>query len=229
MATCLQFAMSNPTPGLEDEFNRWYATDHIDHVIQLPAILGGQRFKRVDGPWPSGKHDYVAIWEMDDPKRALEELAGARGGDDMPISPAIDMSTVQPPTMWLRASVRNCGRIVTDSHSRKTVVLILVNALEGQSEAFEKAMVSETLAKLADLPGVLAADFLTLAEEQIRGNARKFNYGILIELADDATGLAALKDPLSRLPHANLEKWLGVVFRPLDKRLTKADLEKAAS
>ena len=79
MATCFQFALSNPVPGQEDEFNRWYATDHLVHVVQTPGILAGQRFRRADGPWPSGKHDYLTIWEMDDPAFALAELAKARG------------------------------------------------------------------------------------------------------------------------------------------------------
>jgi hypothetical protein len=227
MATSLQFALSNPTAGMEDEFNRWYGGDHTEHGLRVPGILAAQRFKRQpDGPFPAGKHDYLMIWEMDDPKFALEQLAAARGGDDMPISPAIDMTSVQPPTMWLRASIRNRARIATDTASRKAVVLALVNAGEDESSSFETAMLGGTLAHLADLPGVLAADFLTLAEEQIRGNARKFAYGLLIELADEAAGLASLKEKLGTLPHADQQNWLAPVFRPLGDRITAADITR---
>ena len=76
-----------------------------------------QRFRRVEGPWPSGKHDYLTIWEMDDPAFALAQLAQARGTDTMPISPSVDMSTVQPPTMWRRATVRS-RRAHRDGHER---------------------------------------------------------------------------------------------------------------
>jgi hypothetical protein len=206
---------------MEEEFNRWYGGEHTEHGVATPGILGGQRFRRAPlGPWPSGKHDYMMIWEMDDPKFALEQLAAARGGDKMPISPSIDMTTVQPPTMWLRAGVRNRARIVTDTSSRKTVVLALVNALKDQATAFEKSMLGGTLAEIADLSGVLAAEFFTLADDQIRGSARKFAYGLLVELADEQTALAALGTPLGNLPHCDRDNWIAPVFRPLGARVS---------
>jgi hypothetical protein len=220
MAAGLQFTLSNPMPGMEDEFNRWYGGEHAEHGLKVPGILGGQRFRRIpNGPWPAGKHDYMMIWEMDDPKFALEQLAAAREGDKMPISPSIDMTTVQPPTMWLRAGVRNRARVVTDTSSRKTVVLALVNAVKDQAPAFEKAIMNGTLAGIADLPGVIAAEFFTLADEQIRGSARKFAYGLLIELADEKTAIEALAGPLSDLPHRDRENWMAPVFRPLGDRM----------
>jgi hypothetical protein len=227
MATSLQFALANPTPGMEEEFNRWYSSEHTDHVIRIPGILAGQRFQRAPGPWPSGKHDYVMIWEMDDPKFALEQLGKARGGEDMPLSPSIDMATVQPPTLWIRASVRNRDRVVTDSASRKTIVMGLVNAVKDEAPAFAENMVRGGVADLADLPGVIAADFLTLADEQIRGSARKYAYGLLIELADEKTGLASLTGPLASLPHCDYTNWIATVFRPMNKRITAVEAARA--
>jgi hypothetical protein len=227
MATCLQFALSNPVPGREDEFNRWYDTDHLVHGVLTPGMLAGQRFCRADGPWPAGKHDYLAIWEIDDPALAIAELAAARGSEAMPIGPAIDMATVQPPTMWRRATVRTAARIATDTSERKTVVLMLANAAEGQDAAFEAALVRGGLAELADLPGVLAAELLTLADEQIRGNARKYAYALLLELHDEAAALASLADRVPALPHLDPERWLAAVFRPLGRRLTAADARRA--
>jgi len=224
MATSLQFALANPTPGMEEEFNRWYSGDHTDHVIRIPGILAGQRFQRAKGPWPSGKHDYVMIWEMDDPKFALEQLGKARGGEDMPLSPSIDMATVQPPTMWLRASVRNKARVVTESASRKTIIMGLVNAVKDEAPAFEKSLINGGLAALADAPGVLSADFLTLADEQIRGSARKYAYGLLIELADESTGVASLTGPLAALPHCDYSNWIAAVFRPMNARITAVEV-----
>lgn len=230
MATSLQFALTNPTPGMEEEFNRWYSGPHFSHTLAVPGMLAGQRFRRAEaGPWPAGKHDYLTIWELDDPKFALEQLALVRGGDKMPLSPAVDMTTVQPPTMWLRAGVRSAARIAGDSSSRGAVVLALVNAAEGEGSVFERALLSGALAELADLPGVLAADFLTLADEQIRGSARKYAYGLLVELAAERAGLAALGGPLGRLPHADREKWIAPVFRPLAARTLASGAHRGES
>jgi len=229
MATCFQFALSNPVPGREEEFNRWYGTDHLTHTVLIPGILAGQRFQRVEGPWPSGKHDYLTIWEMDDPAFALAELAKARGTDAMPISPSVDMSTVQPPTMWRRATVRTAARIAADTSERKTLVLMLANAAAGEGAAFEGALLRGGLAELADLAGVVSAELLTLADEQIRGSAKKYAYAVLLELHDEREALASLADRVPALPHLDHERWLAVVFRPIGHRLTTAEARRAGA
>lgn len=229
MATCYQFALSNPVPGQEDEFNRWYGAEHLHHGVLTPGILAGQRFRRAAGPWPSGKHDYLTIWEMDDPAFALAELAKARGSDTMPLSPSVDMSTVQPPTMWRRATVRSGARIATDTSERKTLVLMLANAAAGEGGAFESALLRGGLVDLAGLPGVISAELLTLADEQIRGSAKKYAYAVLLELHDESQALGSLADRVPVLPHLDRERWFAVVFRPIGHRLTTAEAERASA
>jgi len=228
MATCYQFALSNPVPGQEEEFNRWYGTDHLIHGVLTPGILAGQRFQRAGGPWPSGKHDYLTIWEMDDPAYALAQLAKVRETEAMPLSPSVDMTTVQPPTMWRRATVRTAARIATDTSERKTLVLMLANAAASEGAAFEGALLRGGLAELADLPGVVSAELLTLADEQIRGSARKYAYAVLLELHDEGRALASLADRVPALPHLDGERWYAVVFRPIGHRLTTAEARRAS-
>ena len=228
MPNALQLVLSNPTPGMEAEFNTWYAGDHLIHGVETPGILSGQRFRRVDGPWPSGIHDYMMIWELDDPAYTLAELAKIKGTDTMPISPAIDMNTVQPPTMWRRAECRSAARIVADSTSRQAVVFGLYNAADGADDAFGQALLTGGLRALADQPGVISAEYLTLADEQIRGNCRKYPHGLLIELQDEAKGLASLHDALAALPHADPTRWMAIAFRPIGRKTTKADVTRLA-
>jgi hypothetical protein len=227
MTTCVQLALSNPVPGREDEYNRWYDQEHLLHGVLTPGMLAGQRFRRAAGPWPSGRHDYLALYELDDPTRALAALARARGTDAMPISPAIDMTTVQPPILWRRATVYGvAARLARDRHDDATVVLLLAAAANGDDAAFASALLRGGLADLADLPGVARAELLTLAEQQIRGSARKYPCAVLIDLHDDARALAALADRLPALPHLDRERWLATVFRPIGPRLTKEQAER---
>lgn len=223
MANCLQLALSNPVPGREDEFERWYAAEHLVHGVSTPGVLAGQRFRRADGPWPAGRHAYLTIWEIDDPAFALARLAEARGTGAMPISPAIDMTTVQPPTLWRRATVRSAARIAADSSARGTLVVLLANGAADSGDAFATSLLRGGLAELADADGVVAAELLTLADEQIRGSARKYAYAVLLELHDERAALAALASRLPALPHLDGERWLAPVFRPLGPRLTTAD------
>ncbi|HEX7821995.1 MAG TPA: hypothetical protein VF463_15410 [Sphingobium sp.] len=228
MSTSLQLVLSNPTEGMDAEFNEWYAGPHLLHGIETPGVLSGQRFRRAEGPWPSGKHDYLMIWELDDPAFTLAELAKVKGTDTMPISPAINMDTVQPPTMWRRAQVRSAARLPVDSTSRHTIVFGLYTAVEGQDEAFATALLSGGLVTLADLPGVISAEYLTLADEQIRGNCRKYPHGLVLELADEAVAIPALRDRLAALPHADTEKWMAILFQPMGGKVTKKDAERLA-
>jgi hypothetical protein len=220
MANALQLALSNPVAGMEDAFNAWYAGPHLLHGVQTPGILSGQRFRRQPGPWPAGIHEYLMIWELDDPVFALAELAKVKGTDAMPISPAIDMATVQPPTMWRRAEARSAARIATDSTSLRSVVVGLYTAADGTDEDLSRALLGGGLVDIADRTGVISAQYLTLADQQIRGNCRKFPHGLLIELADEAAGIAALAPLLGALPHADPARWMAIVFRPLGPRLT---------
>lgn len=224
MPTSLQLVLSNPTPGHEDEFNRWYGSDHLPHVLRTSGVHAGQRFRRVAGPWPSGKHDYLMIWEMDNPAHALAELERVKYSESMPISAAIDMGGIQPPTMWRRAFIYSAARIATETSQRKTLVFALTNAIVGREQEFETALLGGYLALLADLPGVLSAELLTLANEQIRGNARKFRFGLLIELMDEKRALNALASPMACIPHLDPERWLAAVFRPIGDRVTAAEV-----
>jgi hypothetical protein len=146
----------------------------------------------------------------------------------MPISPSVDMSTVQPPTMWRRATVRSAARIATDSAERGTLVLLLANAAAGEGDAFANALLRGDLAALADLPGVISAELLTLADEQIRGSAKKYAYAILLELRDEAEAVASLADRLPALAHLDHERWQATVFRPIGHRLTTSQARARA-
>jgi hypothetical protein len=127
--------------------------------------------------------------------------------------------------MWRRASVRSAARIATDTVERKSVVLALMNAREGEDEPFAAALLGGYMAMLADSAGVICAEFLTLADEQIRGNARKYRFGLLIELLDEARALASLSSLLPSLPHLDPQRWLAPVFQPLGHRMTSAQAQ----
>ena len=46
--------------GREDEFNRWYNSEHIPDVVNMfPGCLGASRFKVMDG---DGSHQYMALY-----------------------------------------------------------------------------------------------------------------------------------------------------------------------
>jgi hypothetical protein len=68
---------SNPVPGRDEDYNRWYTERHLADVIAVPGFVSAQRFKIVD-PKAEGapEQGYMAIYTMrtDDPDTLLETL-----------------------------------------------------------------------------------------------------------------------------------------------------------
>ena len=105
--------LTNPTPGKEEEFNRWYNEQHIPDVLQARGFVAAQRFRLADqgnAPDADRSHKYLALYEIetDDIEASLKDLMSRRGTADMIMSDAIDLKS---------ASARNsrCTRFNTGS------------------------------------------------------------------------------------------------------------------
>ena len=49
-------------PEVEAEFGEWYFREHVPERVGLPGFRSGRRYRRVG----SGKHRYLALYEVDD-------------------------------------------------------------------------------------------------------------------------------------------------------------------
>ena len=68
---------SNPVPGRDADYNRWYTEQHLADVVSLPGFVSAQRFRIVD-PQADGapEQNYMALYTMrtDDPAKLLDAL-----------------------------------------------------------------------------------------------------------------------------------------------------------
>jgi hypothetical protein len=96
MAKQILVVVSNPTPGNEAEYNRWYSEQHLPDVLRVPGFVAAQRFKLGMDSANSLPGPYLAIYEMEsddpnpDPALAFAALSKATDAGAMPISPALD-------------------------------------------------------------------------------------------------------------------------------------------
>jgi hypothetical protein len=70
-------AFANGVPGQENEFREWYATRHIRHALNIPALVSGQCFERTQFQQPGAMQAgfaTIAVYEQEDPVEAV--LAG---------------------------------------------------------------------------------------------------------------------------------------------------------
>jgi hypothetical protein len=84
---------TNPAEGREDEFNDWYDNQHIDDLLNIPGIVGAQRFRlsetqRFQPPYP---YKYMAVYEVESDKmeQAIKAMNERVGTPEMPMTEAI--------------------------------------------------------------------------------------------------------------------------------------------
>lgn len=72
----LTLAFANPVPGQEAEFREWYATRHIRHALNIPALVSGQCFARTLFQRPGAqeaKFDTIAVYEQEGTAESIVE------------------------------------------------------------------------------------------------------------------------------------------------------------
>jgi hypothetical protein len=86
---------SNPRPGREDDFNDWYDQVHLKDVLDIPGVVGAQRYKLHSTGAPNEPAQrYLTVYDIEGAAEAVLAEIGARAGTDrMVISDAIDASS----------------------------------------------------------------------------------------------------------------------------------------
>jgi hypothetical protein len=95
MAKQILVVVTNPVPGKEGEYNRWYNEQHLNDVLRVvPGMVAAQRFELAYDAAKSLPGRYLAIYEMEtddaDPKAPLIALGKATEAGQAPVSPALD-------------------------------------------------------------------------------------------------------------------------------------------
>jgi hypothetical protein len=90
--------LTNPTPGKDVEFNRWYNEQHIPDVLNAAGFVCAQRFRLSEtqnSPKTDQTYKYLALYEIetDDLAASLKDLASRGGTPDMIMSDAIDLKS----------------------------------------------------------------------------------------------------------------------------------------
>lgn len=99
MSRHLMCVMTSPTPGKEQEFERWYDEQHVPDLLRVPGIISAQRFKLSEHQHkpPPFTQSFMAIYEIE-----TEDLAGVSnevlrrvGTPAMPMTDAIASNFVR--------------------------------------------------------------------------------------------------------------------------------------
>jgi hypothetical protein len=92
LASLVLMVLTKPKEGREDEYNEWYDSQHLDHVLACEGFIAAQRFKFQPGQLSAeAPYEYLAIYEAEEgsAERAEAALLAAAGTDAMPINKAL--------------------------------------------------------------------------------------------------------------------------------------------
>jgi len=99
MATHRLVVFTQPKPGQEAEYNRWYEEVHLGDVLKVEGFVAAQRFEvataQIGDAAQSAPGRYLAIYEIEaeNLEAALAQLSA--GSDSMEISDALDAGQAQ--------------------------------------------------------------------------------------------------------------------------------------
>jgi len=93
MAEFTYLVLTNPVPGREEEFNRWYTEQHVPDVLRIPGVVSAQRFRRTEQQRGNGVQpwQYMALYacEAAEPQVVTDGIQARIGTADMPMSDAL--------------------------------------------------------------------------------------------------------------------------------------------
>jgi hypothetical protein len=88
---------TNPVPGKEEEYNRWYDGRHLPDVLRLDGFVAAQRFRLADAePAQDAPHRYLAIYEVEaeSVEAAGKVLTDGFASGALPMNDALDLSSL---------------------------------------------------------------------------------------------------------------------------------------
>jgi hypothetical protein len=90
--------LTRPVAGKENEYNDWYDNRHLADVVAVPGFTGAKRYRAASEVSGIGdpQMPYLALYniETDDLQGTLDAMTARSGTDAMPISDALDTSSV---------------------------------------------------------------------------------------------------------------------------------------
>lgn len=98
MKHCL-LVFSEPSPGKEEAFHRWYDEVHLADLLRVPGIVAARRYAFAAAQLNANDQAprrHLALYEIDadDPAPVLQEITARAGTSQMLLSDALDLTSV---------------------------------------------------------------------------------------------------------------------------------------
>jgi hypothetical protein len=179
--------LTNAVPGDEAAFADWYVTHHLNDVVRIPGVLGGQFFAAVEPENARWRH--MAVFEVNAAAipGIFEQMAARAGTAAMPLH-AMERESyffliAEPAGGWTGA----------DAGGSNCRLLALGRALEGREQEVVDWYEQQHFPDMLRIPGFLGVQRFDVAISG-RGNEPPWRFGCLYaaQAEDPATLVQAV-------------------------------------
>jgi hypothetical protein len=95
MAGFKLIAMSNPSPGRDQECGQWYDGVHLRDMVALPGVISAQRFELLRGAPSKAFKQYLAIYDIEAAdEREARQVIDRINAANLTLSEALNVQSV---------------------------------------------------------------------------------------------------------------------------------------
>ena len=222
---------TNPAAGREDEFNRWYDTQHAPDVVSIPGFVSAQRYVRSDAqmrPDAPESPRYLVVYEI-----ATRDLAA--------VYAEVNRRATDGRTRMSDAIGRSGGMNVTyraTEHKQWSLPggpdaylhIVMANPAPGEADALERWYVRHHAPDMGRLPGFMGYQLGTAAPVQMIPDAHPRQRVALFSIATSTlpkTITAFRASAPHMTPGPVMHDLWGFTYRPIGPKLSGEAVRKA--
>lgn len=105
MAENLFLVLTNPVPGQDEAFNKWYDAQHVPEVLDVPGVVAAQRYdlsevtvpedEDLPAQLPPPTHRYLAVYELDrEPDKVMAEFLKRVMAGTLSLDETLDLASI---------------------------------------------------------------------------------------------------------------------------------------
>ena len=105
MAENLFLVLTNPIEGEDEAFNKWYDTQHVAEVLDVPGVIAAQRYdlsevtvpedEDLPAQLPPPTHRYLVVYELDrEPDQVMAEFLKRVMAGQLSLGETLDLGTI---------------------------------------------------------------------------------------------------------------------------------------
>jgi hypothetical protein len=182
---------SNPVPGTEDEYNKWYDTQHAPDVTAVPGFVSAQRYVvsdkqlRIGDPLPK----YLVLYKIvtDNLPSVYDEVHRRLKTGETKMSLAFESKTsvsfsykLITPIIYHQGDQPKVGK---DAHTY--VQIVFSNATAGMEDEFNRWYDKEHAEDVVNAPGFVNVQRFVLSDPQLVDKPQPYKYLAFFELKSD--------------------------------------------